>query len=87
MPRLERLEQLLRTRPFRWSIAYLAAVLVLTGSVVLFLTWRLNGLLIAQVRATIESELGGLLEQYRLGGDELLARAIAARSRAGAGGL
>jgi signal transduction histidine kinase len=62
------LNRLLRSSPFRLAVAYVAlfgsSALVLLA----FIYWSTAGFMLRQADATIEAEIEGLAERYRLGG-------------------
>lgn len=72
---------MLRTATFKLALVYLATFVLITSAVVAYLFWNTNNLLTGQVLQTIAAEVKGLREQFEVGGNELLARTVAERSR------
>ena len=75
--------KLLRTTTFQLTVLYALMLAVSTAVVAAFLYWGTIGFLYRQTDATIEVEIAGLSEQYRLQGLNGLSRVIGERIRRG----
>ncbi len=75
--------KLLRTTAFQLTVLYALMLAVSTAVVAAFLYWGTIGFLYRQTDATIEVEITGLSEQYRLQGLNGLTRVIGERIRRG----
>ena len=75
--------KLLRTTTFQLTVLYALMLAVSTAVVAAFLYWGTIGFLYRQTDATIEVEITGLSEQYRLQGLNGLSRVIGERIRRG----
>ena len=73
--------RLLRTTTFQLTVLYALMLAVSTVAVAAFLYWGTIGFLYRQTDATIEVEITGLSEQYRLQGLNGLIRVIGERIR------
>jgi signal transduction histidine kinase len=74
------LTKLLSSTPFRLTLAYMGAFVVVAGLIVGLIAWRANDLLTNKVVETLEAEVTGLREQFQAGGAERLAAIVAQRS-------
>ena len=74
---------LFRTTTFQLTVLYALMLAVSTVAVGIFLYWATIGFLQRQTDSTIEVEIAGLREQYRLVGLNGLSRAIGNRIRSG----
>ena len=81
------LARLLATSTVRWLIAYCVVFGIAAAGVVGYIYWQTDDLLTRQVVQTLDAEIGGLREQFDLGGIPLLTRVVAERSANGGGGL
>lgn len=81
------LTRLLASSPFRLSLAYLGAFVLVAALIVGFIGWRANELLTTQVIETLSAEVLGLREQYQVGGAARLRDIVADRSAEPGGGL
>ena len=72
-----------RTTTFQLTVLYALMLAVSTVAVAVFLYWATIGFLQRQTDSTIDVEITGLREQYRLVGLNGLSRAIADRIRSG----
>lgn len=73
--------KLIRTTAFRLVAFYLLIFFLFAGFLLGYLAWNMRQVVEAQVTETIETEINGLAEQYRIGGPRRLAGAIERRSR------
>ncbi len=74
--------KLLRTTAFRLSFAYLVVFTIFAFGTLGYVAWSAQRLLTEQFISTIEAEISGLSEQYRLGGLRRLVNIVDRRSRA-----
>jgi signal transduction histidine kinase len=83
LQRLAMLEalKLLRSTAFRLSLIYLAVFAVFAGALIAYLSWNTWVIFSRQLNDTIEAEVQGLAEQYRLGGVLRLIQVIDKRTR------
>ncbi len=78
--------QLIRSAPFRLALAYVALFSVSSIVLLAFIYWSTAGSMVAQAEETIEAEISGLAERYRLTGLGGLVDLVEARaSHSGAG--
>ena len=75
------LPKLIRTTAFRLSFAYLATFAVFAFLILGYVAWNATKVLDGQIVDTIEAEIGGLAEQYRLAGIRRLVAIVDRRSR------
>ena len=75
------LGKLLRTTAFKLTLAYLTIFAVFAGFLLGYFAWNTNRLITDQITQTVDAEIRGLTEQYRLGGLRRLVLIIEARSR------
>ncbi len=73
--------KLLRSTAFRLSLVYLAVFAVFAGSLIAYLSWNTWVVFSGQLNDTIEAEVQGLAEQYRIGGVLRLVQVIDERTR------
>jgi signal transduction histidine kinase len=76
------LGKLFRTTAFKLSAAYLLVFVLFAGSILGYVAWNARRVLDDQIQGTIDAELQGLAEQYRIGGIRRLVNNIDRRSRA-----
>ena len=76
------LGKLIRTTAFKLSFAYLVVFAVFAFVALGYVAWNAQRLLADQFNSTIEAEINGLAEQYRLGGLRRLVNIVERRSRA-----
>ena len=76
------LGKLFRTTAFKLSAAYLLVFVLFAGSILGYVAWNARRVLDDQIQGTIDAELQGLAEQYRIGGIRRLVNIIDRRSRA-----
>lgn len=81
------LTRLIASSPFRLSLAYLGAFVLVAALVLGFIGWRANELLTTQVIETLSAEVTGLREQFQVGGAARLRDIVADRSQEPGGGL
>src|SRR5918997_5409079 len=60
--------KLIRTTAFKLSLAYLAIFTIFAFVVLGYVAWNARRVLDDQIVSTIEAEINGLSEQYRIGG-------------------
>src|SRR5437764_321225 len=75
------LGKLLRTTAFKLTLVYLTIFAVFAGFLLGYFAWNTNRLITDQITQTVDVEIRGLTEQYRLGGLRRLVFIIEARSR------
>ena len=75
------LPKLFRTTAFRLSLVYLAVFAVSVFMILGYVAWNTTRLFNDQIVDTIEAEITGLAEQYRLGGIRRLVAIVDSRSR------
>lgn len=73
--------KLLRSTAFRLSLVYLAVFAAFAGLLIAYLSWNTWVIFTQQLDSTIEAEVQGLAEQYRLGGVLRLIQVIDRRTR------
>ncbi|TCT08706.1 signal transduction histidine kinase [Tepidamorphus gemmatus] len=73
--------KLLRSTAFRLSLVYLAVFAAFAGLLIAYLSWNTWVIFTQQLDSTIEAEVQGLAEQYRLGGVLRLVQVIDRRTR------
>ena len=78
---LSSLAKLFRTTAFRLSLVYLAVFAVTAFLTLGYVAWNAQRLLTQQIVGTVEAEITGLAEQYRVGGLRRLVAVVEARSR------
>jgi len=75
------LPKLFRTTAFKLSVAYLAVFTIFAFVLLGYIAWNARRVLDDQIVSTIEAEITGLAEQYRLGGIRRLVAIVERRSR------
>ena len=75
------LPKLVRTTAFKLSLAYLAVFTVFAFLILGYVAWNTTRVLNDQIVDTIEAEIAGLAEQYRLAGIRRLVNIVERRSR------
>ncbi len=75
------LKKLFRTTAFRLSLVYLVVFAVSAFFTLGYVAWNAQRLLTQQIVGTVEAEITGLSEQYRVGGLRQLIAVVEARSR------
>ncbi|MCB8820032.1 HAMP domain-containing sensor histidine kinase [Microvirga rosea] len=73
---------LIRTTAFKLSFAYLLVFALFAFAALGYVAWNAQRLLSDQFTSTIDAEINGLSEQYRLGGLRRLVNIVERRSRA-----
>src|SRR5690349_6625140 len=81
------LGRLARTTAFKLIAAYLIVFAIFAASVIAYLGWHTQRLVISQATEAIENESRILDEQYKLGGINRLVSIVNRRSRAPGAGL
>jgi signal transduction histidine kinase len=79
--RMGSLGKLFRTTAFKLSLAYLLVFAVFAFVVLAYVAWNARRVLDDQIVSTIEAEINGLSEQYRVGGIRRLITVVERRSR------
>ena len=79
--RMAALGKLLRTTAFKLTLVYLTVFALFAASLLGYFAWNTRRLITEQITETIDAEIQGLSEQYRLGGIRRIAFAIENRSR------
>lgn len=75
------LPKLFRTTAFRLSLVYLAVFAISVFLILAYVAWNTNRIFTDQLVETIEAEITGLAEQYRLAGIRRLVAIVDMRSR------
>src|SRR5205823_1884750 len=75
------LGKLLRTTAFKLTLVYLTVFALFAGFLLGYFAWNTRRLITDQITQTVDAEIIGLSEQYRLGGLRRLVLAVEARSR------
>ena len=75
------LPTLVRTTAFRLSLAYLAVFAIAAFLILGYVAWNATRILDSQIVDTIEAEINGLAEQYRVAGIRRLVNVIDRRGR------
>jgi signal transduction histidine kinase len=73
--------KLVRTTAFKLSLAYLATFLLFAFVTLGYVAWNARRVFDEQIVSTIEAEISGLSEQYRIGGLRRLVMVVERRSR------
>ena len=73
--------KLFRTTAFKLSLAYLAIFAIFAFVILGYVAWNARRVLDDQIVSTIEAEINGLSEQYRLGGLRRLVAVVERRAR------
>jgi len=75
------LARLLRTTAIKLALIYLAALSLASGAVAVYLSQNTATVLREQIVETVDAEITGLADQYRIGGIRGLVATVEARSR------
>ena len=75
------LGKLLRTTAFKLTLVYLVVFALFAGFLLGYFAWNTRRLITEQITETVDAEIRGLAEQYRLGGIRRLVFVIDARAR------
>src|SRR5947208_15727670 len=75
------LGKLFRTTAFKLTIVYLIVFALFAGFLLGYFAWNTRRLITEQITDTVDTEIRGLTEQYRLGGIRRLVFAIDGRAR------
>jgi signal transduction histidine kinase len=75
------LGKLFRTTAFKLTIVYLIVFALFAGFLLGYFAWNTRRLITEQITETVDTEIRGLAEQYRLGGIRRLVFAIDGRAR------
>jgi len=75
------LGKLFRTTTFKLTLVYLTVFALFAAFLLGYFAWNTRRLITEQINDTVDAEITGLSEQYRLGGIRRLALVIEARSR------
>jgi signal transduction histidine kinase len=75
------LTRLFQATAFRLSVAYLLIFALFAGFILGYVAWNARRVLDDQIQGTIEAEITGLNEQYRIGGIRRLVEVIDRRTR------
>ncbi len=76
------LGKLFRTTAFRITLAYLVVFALFAAFILGYVAWNARNLILEQARSTIEAEITGLAEQYRIGNIRRLIFSVERRARA-----
>jgi signal transduction histidine kinase len=79
--RMVALGKLLRTTAFRLTLVYLVVFALFAAFLLIYFAWNTRRLITEQITETVDAEVQGLTEQYRLGGIRRIAFAIENRAR------
>jgi signal transduction histidine kinase len=79
--RMVALGKLLRTTAFKLTLVYLVVFALFAAFLLAYFAWNTRRLITEQITETVDAEVQGLTEQYRLGGIRRIAFAIENRSR------
>lgn len=74
------LGRLIRTTAFKLSLVYLTVFAVFAACLLAYFAWNTQRLLTEQITQTIDAEINGLAEQYRIGGIRRLVSVVESRS-------
>src|SRR5258707_987638 len=75
------LGKLLRTTAFKLTLVYLVVFALFAAFLLAYFAWNTRRLINEQITETVDAEIQGLSEQYRLGGIRRIAFAIEGRAR------
>lgn len=75
------LGKFLRTTAFKLSALYLLLFILFAGVIIGYVAWNTRQVIDSQIRETIDAEVRGLAEQYRIGGMRRLVSIIDRRGR------
>jgi signal transduction histidine kinase len=79
--RMVALGKLLRTTTFKLTLVYLTVFALFAAFLLAYFAWNTRRLITEQITETVDAEIQGLSEQYRLGGIRRIAFAIEGRAR------
>jgi signal transduction histidine kinase len=79
--RMAALGKLLRTTAFKLTLVYLTVFALFAAFLLGYFAWNTRRLITEQITETVDAEIQGLSEQYRLGGIRRIAFAIEGRAR------
>jgi hypothetical protein len=79
--RMVALGKLLRTTAFRLTLVYLVVFALFAAFLLAYFAWNTRRLITEQITETVDAEVQGLTEQYRVGGIRRIAFAIENRAR------
>jgi len=79
--RMAALGKLLRTTAFKLTLVYLTVFALFAAFLLAYFAWNTRRLITEQITETVDAEVQGLSEQYRLGGIRRIAFAIEGRTR------
>ncbi len=79
--RMAALGKLLRTTAFKLTLVYLTVFALFAAFLLAYFAWNTRRLINEQITETVDAEIQGLSEQYRLGGIRRIAFAIEGRAR------
>ena len=75
------LGKLLRTTAFKLTLVYLTVFALFAAFLLGYFAWNTRRLITEQITQTVDAEISGLSEQYRLGGIRRLVLVVDARAR------
>jgi hypothetical protein len=75
------LARLLHSTAFRLSLIYLLVFAVFAAFLIAYISWNTQVIFSRQLVDTIEAEVQGLAEQYRIGGVARLVQVVNSRTR------
>jgi hypothetical protein len=79
--RMAALGKLVRTTAFKLTLVYLVVFALFAAFLLAYFAWNTRRLITEQITETVDAEVQGLTEQYRLGGIRRIAFAIEGRAR------
>jgi hypothetical protein len=79
--RMAALGKLIRTTAFKLTLVYLTVFALFAAFLLAYFAWNTRRLITEQITETVDAEVLGLSEQYRLGGIRRIAFAIDGRTR------
>jgi signal transduction histidine kinase len=79
--RMAALGKLIRTTAFKLTLVYLTVFALFAAFLLAYFAWNTRRLITEQITETVDAEVQGLSEQYRLGGIRRIAFAIEGRTR------
>ncbi len=75
------LKRLVGTTAFKLSVVYMLASAIFAGGLLLYVGWNARRLIDEQIGQTLNAQIAGLSDQYRIGGVRRLSAIIERRSR------
>src|SRR5436190_13300253 len=75
------LGKLLRTTAFKLTLVYLTVFALFAAFLLAYFAWNTRRLITEQITQTVDAEIGGLSEQYNLGGIRRLVIIVDTRAR------